>query len=196
MIIGVAGHRILTELHPLEMAADSVYERLAGLDPNNGWQVLSSLAEGADRLLVECLWQRCPSTRLTAVLPLPAAAYRVDFTSPVEVVRFDQLLGRAGQVLTLAPVPTRTAAYLAAGLWLVERCDVLVVIWDGQLSQGEGSTAEVVAQARRLGRPLAIIRAGNRLPGTRTPTSLGAQQGMVLYEKFEVLEAQFETNCG
>ena len=194
MIIGVAGHRILTELPVLENAIDSILDRLTALDHCEDWQVLSSLAEGADMLLVERIWQRCPAARLTAVLPLPAEAYREDFPTPAGLACLDALLGKAVEVITPPTAPTRTAAYLAAGLWVAEQCDVLIAIWDGQPPLGEGSTAEVVAYARRLGKPLTIIYAGNRRPGTRTPTSLGVRQGQILYENFAVLEGIRETS--
>ena len=194
MIIGVAGHRILTKLPVLENAIKSILDRLTTLDHCENWQVLSSLAEGADTLLVEHIWQRCPAARLTAVLPLSVKAYRADFPTPAGLACLDALLGKAAEVITLPTSPTRTAAYLAAGLWVAEQCEVLIAIWDGQPPLGQGSTAEVVAHARHLGKPLAIIYAGNRRPGTRTPTSLGGRQGHILYENFAVLEGNRETS--
>src|SRR5439155_12740709 len=38
-----------------------------------------------------------------------------------------------------------------------DRCDVLIALWDGQPARGRGGTAEVVALARRVGRPLICI---------------------------------------
>ena len=43
-------------------------------------------------------------------------------------------------------------------------------------------TSMVVAEARVRGLPMAWIHAGNRLPGTMEPTSLGPDQGVVTFE--------------
>jgi len=188
MIVGVIGHRILTEIPLLEQAADQVFARLARLEPGKPWQMLSSLAEGADTLLVERCWLARPSARLKVVLPLPVADYRQDFKTPESQAVFEKLLGQAQEVLNLPPAPSRTAAYLAAGLWLVEQADWVIALWDGRPPQGEGSTAGAIAHARRLGKPLFIIQAGNRLPGTRHPTSLGGRQGKILCENFAFTE--------
>ena len=62
------------------------------------------------------------------------------------------------------------------------QCDVLLAVWDGQEAQGLGGTGEIVARARGLGKPVVIVRAGNRLPGTEDPTTLGEEQGRVMLE--------------
>ncbi len=78
----------------------------------------------------------------------------------------------------------REEAYLAAGSYVLEHCDVLVALWDGVRAQGKGGTGEIVDLARQRKLPLAWIRAGNKKPGTRTPTSLGPDQGTIIYERF------------
>src|SRR5260221_12639223 len=45
-------------------------------------------------------------------------------------------------------------AYLAAGKLIVELCDVLVAVWDGEPAAGKGGTADVVAVALASGRPV------------------------------------------
>jgi hypothetical protein len=57
-------------------------------------------------------------------------------------------------------------------------------VWDGQGAQGQGGTGGIVAEARKCGLPIAWVHAGNRRPGTLEPTSLGAEQGEVSFERF------------
>jgi hypothetical protein len=107
-----------------------------------------------------------------------------DFASAESVAEFVSLLGRADEVIEMPPAPTREQAYLAVGLYVLDRCDVLVAIWDGQGAQGLGGTAEIVLEARRRGLPLAWVRAGNRILGTEEPTTLGKEQGQMRFERF------------
>ncbi len=51
----------------------------------------------------------------------------------------------------------RNEAFLDAGILTVDRCDVLVVYWNGEEAAGTGGTGDVVAYARLIHRPLIII---------------------------------------
>jgi hypothetical protein len=47
------------------------------------------------------------------------------------------------------PYPTPTeAAYFAAGKLIVNRCDLLLAVWDGQPAGGLGGTGDIVGYAR------------------------------------------------
>jgi hypothetical protein len=160
---------------------DNALCRIAQTFPGQPWTVLSSLAEGADRLVVQRVLARCQA-RLVVVLPLPTHEYLADFAAPASRQEFFTLLDRADEVIALPPSPTRNAAYEAAGHYVLEHCEVLLAIWDGQQAQGQGGTGAMVAQARQRRLPLAWVHAGNRKPGTQEPTSLGAEQGKVTFE--------------
>jgi hypothetical protein len=67
---------------------------------------------------------------------------------------------------------------------VVDNCDVLIAVWDGEGAEGQGGTGEVVARARSQGKPVVIVRAGNSRPGTLEPTTLGTEQGAVIAEGF------------
>ena len=180
--IGVSGHRVLAEQRKLEAGLDAVASRIAAAFPGEPWTVISALAEGADRLVAHRLLARS-GTRLVAVLPLAADDYETDFTTAASRQEFRSLLDGADEVIEIAPQASRDAAYEAAGRKVLDRTDVLVTIWDGQGAQGQGGTAAVIAQARELGMPLAWVHAGNRRPETLEPTSLGAEQGAVTFER-------------
>jgi hypothetical protein len=181
--IGVSGHRILAEIDKLQAGVEEALQRLERAFPGQAWTVISALAEGADRLVVHRVLAR-PKARLVVVLPLPESDYLADFASPGSRQEFLTLLAQAEEVIALPQAPTRDAAYEAAGLYVLDHCEVLLAIWDGQGAQGQGGTGAIVAQARQRRLPLAWVHAGNRQPGTQEPTSLGGEQGRVTFENF------------
>jgi hypothetical protein len=151
--LGVTGHRAFDDDEADVVAAvDAVLDRLAGT-----FEVRSSLAEGADRLVVDRALRR-PGSRLVAVLPLEVDDYATDFDGTVEAFR--SLLDRAASVEVVEPQPTREAAYERAGRAVVDGSDVLLALWDGAASRGRGGTAEIVDYARERGVPVEVVTVG------------------------------------
>ncbi len=180
--IGITGHRSLTDVKRLTDAIDRALDRIQEAWPGHLPVALSPLAEGADRLVAERILAR-PHGRMIATLPLPIHEYMHDFPSRASRAKFVKLLGAATETVVLPRRRSRDAAYRAVGRYVVQHCDVLVAVWDGQRPQGRGGTGEIVAWARARGKPLVIVRAGNRVPGTAVGTSLGAGQGRILVER-------------
>lgn len=48
-------------------------------------------------------------------------------------------------------------AYLAAGHWVVDHSDLMMLMWNGYPAVGRGGTADVASYARSLGRPFVHI---------------------------------------
>lgn len=183
MVIGVTGHRVLAALDKIAIGIGTAIDRIEQSCGDETVALLSSLAEGADRLVVYALLERLDA-RLVVPLPLPRDEYEHDFTSAESVDEFRRLVARADEVIELPPAPSHDAAYEAAGFYIADHCDVLIAVWDGQPAQERGGTADVVARARARKLPIAWVHAGNRKPGTNEPTSLGEEQGMVTFEDF------------
>ncbi len=179
--IGVTGHRILADIPKLRRGIKEAVNILRDAFPGRVPVALSSIAEGADRLVADAVLAQ-PNGRLIAVLPLPVDDYRTDFSTPESGEEFDLLLGSASEIIVVPEEPDRNAAYESAGRYNVEHADALIAVWDGQGAQGQGGTAEIVALARDRQMPIAIVRAGNRKPGTKEPTTLGEVQGEVVVE--------------
>ena len=154
MVIGVTGHRSFDMADTSRRVDRLLDEIIDALQP----VVVSSLAEGADRLVVDRVLAR-PRARLAVVLPLKAADYERDFATSESVADFRAYLARADTVDTVAvPVgATREEAYELAGLEVVARCDVLIALWDGAPSRGRGGTADIVRHAREIGRRVDIV---------------------------------------
>ena len=181
--VGVTGHRFLADLERLTAGVEVALDRIEQAFPSEPLTVISPLAEGADRLVVQRVLAR-PGAQLVVPLPLPKSDYSADFESTSSREEFMDLLAQADEVVALPPAINRDQAYATAGRYVLGHCDVLIAIWDGKPAQGLAGTSEIVALARTAGLPLAWIHAGNRLPGTDVPTSLGMEQGKVTFERF------------
>jgi hypothetical protein len=160
--VGVTGHRAFPDA---DRVADAVDRTLDTVEARGPATVVSSLAEGADRLVARCALAR-PGWTLAVVFPLERSDYLTDFENEASRREFDTLVARAEEVEQVPPAASRTEAYARAGHRVVDRSDALVALWDGQPAAGEGGTAEIVGYARSLGRPLAWVRVVNTV---RTP---------------------------
>ncbi len=174
--IGVTGHRHLENKAALSKRITQV---LADLEKEQGRKgnlmVLSSLAEGADRLVPQVALD-LGHAGLQAVLPLAAADYCQDFSSDDSRAEFRALLRRAESSQVLEPRPSRPASYESVGHFIVDHSDVLLALWDGQPARGQGGTAEVVAYARRQGVPIYWIDTNDPTSWKRLGESPGGDQ--------------------
>jgi hypothetical protein len=154
-VVGFTGHRQLRDVEGVERVLREV---LSGLGAEKGveWLALSSVAAGSD--LVFARSALALGLGWEAVLPLPAAEFRRDFVEQAwpEVER---LLAKAEHVRVISERGLREDAYLDGGMETVNHSDLLLAVWDGEPSRGRGGTAEIVAYARELRRPLIIIDA-------------------------------------
>lgn len=157
--VGVTGHRALARPDVVAAEVDAVLDRLAG-DGERTLVAVSALAEGADRLVAQRVLAR-PGGRLVALLPFAPVDYIADFADPGSVQEFTDLLAAADEeeVITGAPSDdwTREAAYERAGHAMLDRCDVLLALWDGKPGKGRGGTADMVFEAGLIGRPVEVI---------------------------------------
>jgi hypothetical protein len=111
--------------------------------------LLSSLAEGADRLVARAALAR--GARLVAVLPMPRALYEEDFATHDSREEFRALLRSAERVIEIAPRENlsggaldRSEQYALAGAYMARRAHALIALWDGAASEHTGGTAHVV----------------------------------------------------
>ncbi len=183
LTIAVTGHRILADLERLRSGIEKAVASIRSAFPRRQIRVISQLAEGADRVCAEMILL-LPGAEMLALLPMPRREYVKDFGpegSP-SWIHFDALLARAKKTVILSAAESREESYARAGTWMVARCDVLLAVSDNLPAQGRGGTSEVIAEARARHKPIVIVLAGNRKPGTLEPTSLGREQGRVLVE--------------
>ena len=154
-VVGFTGHRQLIDEAGVERAVSEILRNL-GTEPGVEWLALSSVAAGSDILFARSAL--AAGLGWEAVLPLPQAEFRQDFAA-LKWQEVEQLLNQAEHVRIISERGRREDAYLDAGMETVNHCDVLLAVWDGEPSRGRGGTAEIVAYARELNRPLILVDA-------------------------------------
>jgi hypothetical protein len=128
-------------------------------------RILSSLAEGADRMVAEEALKMtpCHDVSLECPLPAPCELYCKDFKTPRSKVKFKRLAAQADAVFQLAgrldPGPTRPD-YASASQVALNNCDLLITIWDGEYGK-PGGTGWTVEQAKRRHLPIVRIDVSN-----------------------------------
>ena len=154
--LGVTGHRVLNDVESITRQIDAALNRIGESFPAP-FTVYSALAEGADRLVAR---RACDllAASLTAVLPLPQADYMADFLEDHAKAEFLYLLALASDVVELPATSTRTAAYEAAGRYVLDHSDLLIAVWDGQPPRGQGGTGQIVAEAQQRQLPVVWIK--------------------------------------
>jgi hypothetical protein len=162
----VTGHRTLVDEYRLRRSVDQILGHLDALfaATPHCYTVVSPLAEGTDRLVAQQVlaWPAQPpelAPDLEVILPLPMEEYQRDFETAESQAEFTGLLKRAHLVRTVPLTAERPTGYLRAGQQVVQGCDVLIAIWNGEPAAGSGGTAEIVALARHVGRWLFWIHA-------------------------------------
>ena len=154
-IVGFSGHRQVVD--PVG-AAKAISAAVAELrrDAPGDWIGLSSVAAGGDQLFAEQVLEL--GLPWHAILPLPRAVFREDFTS-ADWIKAEQLLGRAAHTRVIDENGSREDGYLDCGMETVDAADILIAIWDGQPARGKGGTADVVEYAKALGKPVLVLDA-------------------------------------
>jgi hypothetical protein len=163
--IGVTGHRNLTDPLLISEGIQKVLKKIRRIVRNDNSEtadiiILSSLAEGTDRIVAREILAAPPS-ELEAVLPLDPAEYLKDFASSSSRREFRDFLQKASKTHIVRQRSTRSEAYGKAGRFVVDNCDILIAVWDGQAGRGKGGTADMVDYARKTGKPLFWINAAN-----------------------------------
>lgn len=150
MRIAVTGHMNISEA-TTTLIATAIREHLEHVGA--GVVGISCIARGADSVFAETVLNVGGDLEVI----LPSTDYRDAKVKPDHAPLFDALLAQATAVRTM-PFPTANReAYEAANNAMLDSADELVAVWDGQVAQGRGGTAEVVADARSRGLPVTVI---------------------------------------
>jgi hypothetical protein len=152
--IGVTGHREIPGAARAEVRRGILAHLRGGARHASAAEALSCLAAGADQMFAD-LALRC-GIPLTAVIPgMPDYEQRLD--GEEARTSYHRLLKACASRAQMPFEPSDEDAYLAAGRWIVDHCDLLVAVWDGRPARGRGGTGDIVAYARRSGVPVAVV---------------------------------------
>jgi len=156
--IGFSGHQQLGNEATIAFVSQSLRELLTKYREqaqtcNQEMLVFSALAPGADQLFVE--------TALELDIPveavIPCAEYEKIFASAEARSAFHHLLALCRKIHQLPAQACSDEAYLEAGHWIVDHCDLLILVWNGYPAGGKGGTADVASYARLSRRPFIHI---------------------------------------
>ncbi len=154
-VVGFSGHRSVDNPVGVALAIKAALEELRREAPGE-WLALSSVADGSDQMFVA--QARTLGLSWHAILPLPRAEFAKDFSS-ADWAAVETMLGQAEHVRVITENGSRDDAYLDCGMETVNGADMLLAVWDGQPARGKGGTADVVAYALSLEKPVLIIDA-------------------------------------
>jgi hypothetical protein len=148
-VIGATGHQVLpTEALPylVDQVRKAIRARRAPLC------VVTALAAGADQLVAREVLKEGGS--LHAIVP--AAGYESTLSGG-DLRSYEELFTKADRVTRLDFQEPSEQAYWAAGKEMVDRCDLLLAIWDREPARGLGGTGDVVAYATKAGKDVRVI---------------------------------------
>lgn len=148
-VFGVSGHRdpVGSDLSELRQQLREIFRRSMSAHPDATFQLLSPLAEGADRIAAE--EALLLGIKLVVPMPMTQAEYERDFTSADSLDAFRRLLKAADVQFVVTEVPStedadeRTARYAAVGDYIARKSHLLILLWDGKENQKIGGTAWV-----------------------------------------------------
>ena len=193
--IGISGHINLdpNQMENLKQAVQEAIDFIEQQFPNRYLTVFSPLAIGSDRLVARELLKK-ENSRLIAVLPVPQEEYIFDFgltddywvdPKGAELRKeFKYWLSeRATEIINIPPLPSRKEAYLRAGYFIAEHSDVMIVVWDGQRNLESSVTAQIVARAEKLHKPLCHVWARNNKLESSWSEGID-KHGQVRYKRF------------
>jgi hypothetical protein len=148
---GITGHQNI----PAD-ARDGIETRIrAILAPHHGGGLagIGCLAGGADQLFARCVLD------LGGILEvvIPCHGYETTFAGATEHDAYHAALAVAASVERLPYDAPSEEAFMAAGVVVADRCDLLIAVWDGQPAQGLGGTGDVVRYAREIGREVLVV---------------------------------------
>ena len=165
--VGITGHIDIDPTDHLRagQAIKQLFEVLDQRYPNTPIRLLSSLAEGADRIAAKAFLEYCSTLRtrsssiagsweLIVLLPLPQDLYEQDF--PNSIAEFRDMASHAWEVFSM-PVrqghsladistnsPERNAQYQDASRYIANHSDILVAMWDGLDVGKVGGTSDTI----------------------------------------------------
>jgi hypothetical protein len=149
-VVGVTGHTNLTD-RSVELVR---HELLNVLRPRaSGLVGLTCLARGTDQVFADTVLELGGALEVI----IPANDYFTGISDPVSRERCEAYLDAAASTVTMPYETSGPPAYLTASQYLIDRCDLLLAVWDGVPATGRGGTADAVAYARERRRPIVVV---------------------------------------
>jgi len=156
--IGFSGHQQLGDESTVSFVASHLRDLLIAYreqvrQSGRDLLVYSALALGADQLFVNIALELGISVEAV----IPCASYEEIFTSSESISEYHRLLNSCQRVYRLPNQDCSDDAFLAAGQWIVDNSDVVILAWNGYPAGGRGGTADIATYARFSGCPFVHV---------------------------------------
>ncbi len=156
IVFGIAGHRNPRpeDIPALKERIGEIFQEFRERYPHSPLTLLSSLADGADRLAAHVAVDM--GIDLVVPLPLPRTLYLEDFATQESKKEFAEFLDQASEWFELPILPgttyeeistynpKRDEQYASVGAYIARNSQILIVLWDGRYPELVGGTSDVV----------------------------------------------------
>jgi len=167
--VGICGHRDLMflEIEKYKKEMIEILKKLINIYSDNEIFVVTSLAEGADRIIVECAMSL--GLRYEVVLPMDVTLYKKDFDE-ISKKDFNTFFFSAAGSFTMPFVEDNTLdqimqygecrdrQYQFAGKEIVGRSNHMIFLYDGVDNSFIGGTADIFKYATDINKSYDIIK--------------------------------------
>lgn len=147
--VAISGHRGLPP-HTAMLVEEAIRRRLS--EHPSELRGVSCLADGADQVFARVVIEL--GGALEAVVC--SESYREELP-PDTHDEYDLLMSAAEKVHRLRYAESTDEAHMQGSLLMLGLVEELYAVWDGKPARGYGGTADVVAEARRLGIKVHVI---------------------------------------
>lgn len=149
-VVGVTGHTNLTD-RSVALVHRALLDRLRPY--GDDLVGMTCLARGADQAFADAVLELGGALDVV----LPAEDYLTGIPDPADRERCESYLATARSAVTMPYETSGAPAYLAASRYLIDRCDLLLAVWDGAPPTGSGGTAAAVSYARGHSLPVTVV---------------------------------------
>jgi 8-oxo-dGTP pyrophosphatase MutT (NUDIX family) len=152
--LGVSGHQQLGNAATYDFVSQQFRKLLVSFQQRKQDILLySALAKGADQLFV----QIGLDLGIPVEIVIPCAEYETIFTTDAERNEYKRLLSLCQHVHYLPAQACSDDAFLAAGRWIVDHSNLVILAWNGLPPRGRGGTGDIASYARFVKRPFIHI---------------------------------------
>ncbi len=185
--IGASGHQNLGDETTQHFVTQNFRELLLAYRQREHNIILySALAQGADQLFVQIALE----LGVPVEIVLPCADYETIFSSDKERSDYRRLLRSCQESHQLPAQECSDDAFLAAGQWIVDQSNFMILAWNGLPPKGRGGTGDVASYARSVGCPFVHLDTRHQTVKTYGNPFAHAKRSLTLSAKQEFTVAK------
>lgn len=153
--IGISGKRkiVSNEIDKVKFDIERSINEILKSSSCESFIGYSALAIGSDTLFVEVVEEKFKNN-LNIILPFSKSEYEKDFENINELTVFNSCIEKYGIYKNISEVnpksiEERSECYQKLGFKMVDECDYMIFVWDGEKPNGKGGTAEIIGYASK-----------------------------------------------